>query len=284
MIGYLLKNAIRHTPIGGSVTVKAFLSNGAVVVEVEDTGMSLSDEEQSRLVDPAFTFVTTAGIAGMDLWICRQLLALHSESISIRSNTSVGKTVFFTLTPYVNAQQSLSAVTHNDSHHSLLHEDLSLSAAEDDKTSLRVLIVDDSELNRKMMRKRFEREGHVCFDAEDGDVAVAMVEAALKTPDALKFDVITMDNVRTTAYILCPISRSADDAQDAGHRGDDEHSPAELRRVRGGRHRKHASRGRGRLRRSRRRHRPPQTLRHHDIQPTARGVQEDKATAQLSGA
>ena len=200
MIGYLLKNAIRHTPIGGSVSVKAFPCNGSVVVEVEDTGMSLSDEEQSRLVDPAFTFVTTAGIAGMDLWICRQLLALHSESISIRSNTSVGKTVFFTLTPYVNAQQSLS-ITHNDSHHSLLNDEMALSmtsqiAAEDDKKSLRVLIVDDSELNRKMMRKRFEREGHVCFDAEDGDVAVAMVEAALKTPDALKFDVITMDNVR----------------------------------------------------------------------------------------
>ena len=198
VISYLLKNAIRHTPIGGSVTVKTFPSNGAIVVEVEDTGMSLSDEEQSRLVDPSFTFVTTAGIAGLDLWICRQLLALHSESINIRSNTSVGKTVFFTLTPYVDTQQSLSA--HHESHHSLLSEDLGQSftstlPSDDEPKCLRVLIVDDSELNRKMMRKRFEREGHICFDAEDGDVAVAMVEAALKTPEAQSFDVITMDNV-----------------------------------------------------------------------------------------
>lgn len=200
MISYLLKNAIRHTPIGGSVTVKATLSGGAIVVEVEDTGMSLSDEEQSRLVDPEFTFVTTAGIAGVDLWICRQLLSLHSETISIRSNTSVGKTVFFTLTPYVDAQQTFS-IPHLESQHSLLNEDLGQTmvsplAMDSGPKSLRVLIVDDSELNRKMMRKRFEREGHVCFDAEDGDVAVAMVEAALKSPDSQCFDVITMDNVR----------------------------------------------------------------------------------------
>ena len=44
--------------------------------------------------------------------------------------------------------------------------------------SYRVLMVDDSTMNRKMLGKLLRSVGHECDEANDGDVAVAKV-----TPD-----------------------------------------------------------------------------------------------------
>jgi CheY-like chemotaxis protein len=59
----------------------------------------------------------------------------------------------------------------------------------------RVLVVDDSGLNRKLMRKRLEKRGFLVTEADDGDVACQLVADSLQDDDADKFDVITMDNV-----------------------------------------------------------------------------------------
>lgn len=58
---------------------------------------------------------------------------------------------------------------------------------------LHVLVVDDSALNRKMLLKRFEKEGYSLAEADDGDTAVAFVQDRLNQQEPL--DVITMDNV-----------------------------------------------------------------------------------------
>lgn len=56
---------------------------------------------------------------------------------------------------------------------------------------LRILIVDDSALNRKVMRRRLESDGYTCIEADDGDTALAFMERTL----CAAVDVITMDNV-----------------------------------------------------------------------------------------
>ena len=53
---------------------------------------------------------------------------------------------------------------------------------------LRVLVVDDSALNRKLLVRRFQQEGYECVEADDGDTAVERAKEGV-------FDVITMDNV-----------------------------------------------------------------------------------------
>ena len=58
---------------------------------------------------------------------------------------------------------------------------------------LHVFVVDDSALNRKMLMKRFEKEGYSLAEADDGDTAVAYVHERLLKKEPL--DVITMDNV-----------------------------------------------------------------------------------------
>ena len=50
----LIRNGIRFTPDGGSVTVRAVASGQDFWIEVRDTGIGLSDEARARLLDEAY--------------------------------------------------------------------------------------------------------------------------------------------------------------------------------------------------------------------------------------
>ena len=59
-----------------------------------------------------------------------------------------------------------------------------------------ILIVDDSALNRKMMRRYFTTAGHTCTEAIDGKHAVNLVKERLSETHGKKtFDAILMDFV-----------------------------------------------------------------------------------------
>jgi CheY-like chemotaxis protein len=59
-----------------------------------------------------------------------------------------------------------------------------------------ILIVDDSALNRKMMKRYFTLSGHTCYEAADGKHAVSMVKERLnKTCGKRTFDAVLMDFV-----------------------------------------------------------------------------------------
>lgn len=59
-----------------------------------------------------------------------------------------------------------------------------------------ILIVDDSALNRKMMKRYFTVCGHTCYEATDGNHAVSMVKERLSTRYGKKtFDAVLMDFV-----------------------------------------------------------------------------------------
>jgi CheY-like chemotaxis protein len=65
------------------------------------------------------------------------------------------------------------------------------SAKKQDKF-LRILVVDDSKLNRKVLVKLMESLGHLCLEAVDGQEGVEAVRAAMSA--GFPFDCILMDN------------------------------------------------------------------------------------------
>ena len=108
---------------------------------------------------------------------------------------------------------------------------------------LRILIVDDSALNRKLMAKRLRKEGHECCEAEDGDAAVDLVAQSLRVDDGVDesnttpgYDAITMDNVLHIVYTVTHRAvpemtlLSVDDASSAGYAGHGADTRAWVRR------------------------------------------------------
>ncbi len=86
VLGNLLANALRHTPPGGSVTVRGERDGAGVRVTVENTGSTLTPEQAARVFDPfwrADPSRAADGGSGLGLAIARQLVALHGGRIWI---------------------------------------------------------------------------------------------------------------------------------------------------------------------------------------------------------
>jgi two-component system OmpR family sensor kinase/two-component system sensor histidine kinase BaeS len=97
MLGNLVSNAIRHTPSGGTITLTASEQQGAVCLEVEDTGEGIAGEDLPHVFgrfwrgDHARTHAAGIG-AGLGLAIAQQLAHAHGGTISVESTLGVGTT------------------------------------------------------------------------------------------------------------------------------------------------------------------------------------------------
>jgi two-component system sensor histidine kinase TctE len=83
----LIDNALRYTPSGGHVTCRILANSVTVVLEVEDDGVGIT-EEQSELVFERFYRVddaTTEG-SGLGLAIVQEIAMQHDSKASLRPN------------------------------------------------------------------------------------------------------------------------------------------------------------------------------------------------------
>lgn len=91
----LLENAVKYSPAGGPVELRVFL-DGSVVLEVEDHGIGVSEDDQARLGERFFRASSAAdlGITGIGLGLAttRAIVDLHEGTLSVRSVPGVGST------------------------------------------------------------------------------------------------------------------------------------------------------------------------------------------------
>ncbi|WP_294255722.1 ATP-binding protein [Propionivibrio sp.] len=55
MINNLLDNALRYTPDGGRVTARVVAQGDFVLLEIEDSGIGIADEDAHKVFDRFFT-------------------------------------------------------------------------------------------------------------------------------------------------------------------------------------------------------------------------------------
>lgn len=103
----LLINASKFTPEGGKITLKAKGKDASLVVEIQDTGPGIPEEEQQRLFQPYHRQITDrehlSGL-GLGLALCKYLVELHSGKIWMESQVGKGSTFGFSI-PLATASQ-----------------------------------------------------------------------------------------------------------------------------------------------------------------------------------
>jgi len=94
----LLNNAIKFTPCGGVVVLKAKSSNKYLVIEVLDTGKGIAAEDQKYLFQPYFSVKSQddnlSGM-GVGLALCKTFVELHKGRIWLTSQPGAGSTFGF---------------------------------------------------------------------------------------------------------------------------------------------------------------------------------------------
>jgi len=93
-IGNLLDNAIKYTPAGGMVTVTLRVVDGHAVVQVSDTGIGVSKEDQRRLLERFFRVdrpeVMAVPGAGLGLALVKSIVDWHRGKLWVDSEPGRG--------------------------------------------------------------------------------------------------------------------------------------------------------------------------------------------------
>jgi len=96
----LLDNAFKFTPAGGEITLKAREEHANLVVEIQDTGPGISEEDQIRLFEPYYRRIgdreRLSGL-GLGLALSKTFVEMHGGQMWVRSQKDEGSTFGFSL-------------------------------------------------------------------------------------------------------------------------------------------------------------------------------------------
>ncbi|TSH88536.1 sensor histidine kinase [Verticiella sediminum] len=83
----LVDNALRYTPAGGSVTVRAYRRGDCCILEVDDSGPGIPADERERVFDRFYRVLGhTAEGSGLGLAIVREIAQRHRGTVSLSDN------------------------------------------------------------------------------------------------------------------------------------------------------------------------------------------------------
>jgi signal transduction histidine kinase/CheY-like chemotaxis protein/HPt (histidine-containing phosphotransfer) domain-containing protein len=182
----LLANAIKFTERGGvvvSVTMKSQDDNHAVMhVSVKDTGVGIPKEKQ-KVIFEAFSQAdgsTTRkyGGTGLGLAISTRLVEMMGGQLGVESEEGKGATFSFTAR-FAKRRRAGRSMPSQTAATADIHNTPSMR-------SLDILVAEDNPVNRTLMTRFLESEGHRPTLANNGKEALAAVLAH-------EFDVVLMD-------------------------------------------------------------------------------------------
>ncbi len=96
----LLSNALKFTPEGGQINVRAEMRDGTAEISVTDTGVGIAPEDQEAVFEEFRQVGSAAKKAegtGLGLAISRKFIELHGGRISVTSQVGSGSTFTFWL-------------------------------------------------------------------------------------------------------------------------------------------------------------------------------------------
>ncbi len=196
ILNNLVGNAVKFTERGEIVIAVAQTEHtpGYVTlrIEVSDKGMGISPADQARLFQPfvqAQNFRSrTHGGTGLGLAISRRLAAQMKGELSVASDVGKGSTFTLTVTlPVASAIAAPNTPTGKTG-----------PAA---RRTLRILIAEDNDAIRELMREMVERRGHIIDCVVNGLMAVNALKARPYDVVIMDMHMPVMDGAEATAAI-----------------------------------------------------------------------------------
>jgi signal transduction histidine kinase/DNA-binding response OmpR family regulator len=173
----LVSNAHKYTPVNGAIRIAAECQGHQVRVDVQDTGIGLSAEEQSQLFTKFFRAENRAtqevGGTGLGLVITRSLVEMHGGTMEVVSAPGKGATFSFTLPIARRETAELTPISRAGAHGG------------------RVLVVEDEPDIAHLIRRYLSRDGYEVLLAHNA--ADARRLARLERPDLITLDIMLPD-------------------------------------------------------------------------------------------
>ena len=198
----LVNNGLKFTKIGG-VTIKVESGDyedsdsgdtrALVKFSVIDTGIGISPEAKSKLFMP-FTQAETStsrkyGGTGLGLAISDRLIEGMGGKIQVESVVSEGSSFYFELSmAYADDGVRSETLTSGET-------------SETNVKAMRILVVEDNEMNRKVLKGLLSKNGHEVFLAANGLEAINVCEE--EKPELVFMDIqmAGMDGIQTARKI-----------------------------------------------------------------------------------
>lgn len=173
----LVNNAIKFTKEGG-VTIHlhaikleeqkdVIKEDYEIYLGVEDTGVGISEDVQNNLFNPFSQAEKSTtrkyGGTGLGLAICKRLTEAMGSSLAVTSEIGKGSTFFF-------------STLMNQGHTETLEENKTTLDANSQITPTKILVIEDNEMNRKVIQGFLENDGHHVTLAESGERALEIIK------------------------------------------------------------------------------------------------------------
>jgi two-component system phosphate regulon sensor histidine kinase PhoR len=97
----LVENAVNYTPSGGTVTVRSFIAERQLVIEVTDTGIGIEASEIPNIFNRFYRSETARSThnagTGLGLAIVQKIVSMHNGSVEVESIVGKGSTFLICL-------------------------------------------------------------------------------------------------------------------------------------------------------------------------------------------
>lgn len=169
----MVLNAVDAMPAGGQLTLVAEDVEDSVVISVGDTGTGMAPDVTSRIFDPFFTTKGKAGM-GLGLAVSFGIIRRHEGSVEVESEVGAG-TKFKISLPKAKVVED--SVLLEPERPKLLHEKPNAIASRTfDHNQPKILVVDDEEGVRELLRDLLEGEGFRVYLAPGSREALSLFE------------------------------------------------------------------------------------------------------------
>ena len=154
MLTNLVFNAVDAIPQHGTITLRTFCQNEAVILQISDTGTGMTDDVRMHCLEPFYTTKSEHG-TGLGLAMVCGIVRRHGGEIEIESAVGQGTTI------------TISLVAHAPT-----CAPAAIPLAPSPSGALAILVVDDEALIRDVLVVVLSEDGHTVESAADGAEAL----------------------------------------------------------------------------------------------------------------